>query len=151
MLSKGRSFCRNVLFADEKWFVLDSSPNTQNDRYWASSPPNLISQSRYQGKKKVMCWMGVLNGSILGPYWFIDERGRNLPVNGENYLEMLQNELWPNLETRTDLRRTWFMQDGAPPHVAHDVLDWIKSKFGNQIISRSTSLIWPPEPRFEPP
>ncbi len=32
-LSKGAGFHRNVLFSDEKWWVLNSSPNSQNDRF----------------------------------------------------------------------------------------------------------------------
>ena len=32
-----------------------------------------------------------------------------------------------------------FMQDGAPPHWRTEVLDWLASKFGNNIISYKTA------------
>ena len=35
------------------------------------------------------------------------------------------------------------MQDGAPPHWRTEVLDWLASKFGNNIISYKTARPWP--------
>ena len=36
-----------------------------------------------------------------------------------------------------------FQQDGAPPHWRTEVLDWLSSKFGNNIISYKTARPWP--------
>lgn len=61
------------------------------------------------------CWAGILGTHIIGPTFI--EGG---PLNGERYLELLQDTL-PNLladaQVPADLvERHYFMQDGAPPH-----------------------------------
>ena len=42
-------------------------------------------------------------------------------VNGENYLEMLNNVVLPYLRQREDFNELFFQQDGAPPHYALNV------------------------------
>ena len=58
---------------------------------------------------------------------------------------MLQSKLWPILLTRRDLRRLWFMQDGATCHFTERVLTWLHSSFGARIISRRGAIPWPPQ------
>ena len=45
-------FTPRVIFSDEKWWVLDSSPNSQNDRRWSLVNPREYAECKYQGKKK---------------------------------------------------------------------------------------------------
>ena len=40
-----------------------------------------------------------------------------------------------------DKIRYYFQQDGAPPHRAKEVQDWVKDKFGDRFLDAS---IWPP-------
>ena len=63
-----------------------------------------------------MCWVGMLKGTLLGPFWFVDARDNPATLNQQTYLDMLQSKLWPIRLTRRDLRRLWFMQDGATCH-----------------------------------
>ena len=58
---------------------------------------------------------------------------------------MLQSKLWPILLTRRDLRRLWFMQDGATCHCTERVLTWLHSKISARIISRRSAIPWPPQ------
>ena len=112
-------FTSRVIFSDEKWWVLDSSPNSQTDRRWSLVNPREYAECKYQGKKKVMCWMGFLQGAVLGPFWFVDEQQRPITLNQFSYLNMLEHDLWPVLRERRNLRRIWFMQDGATCHMSH--------------------------------
>ena len=72
--------------------------------------PREILECKYQGKKKAMCWVGVLKGTLLGPFWFVDARNNPVTLNQQTYLDMLQSKLWPILLTHCDLRRLWLMQ-----------------------------------------
>ena len=134
-----------VIFSDEKWWVLDSSPNSQNERRWSLFNPREYAECKYQGKKKVMCWMGFLQGAVLGPFWFVDEQQRPITLNQFSYLNMLEHDLWPVLRERRNLRRIWFMQDRATCHCTGRVLSWLGTKFNDRIISRRTPIPWPPQ------
>ena len=41
-------FTSRVIFSDEKWWVLDSSPNSQNDRRWSLVNPREYAECKYQ-------------------------------------------------------------------------------------------------------
>ena len=62
-------FAKKVLFGDEKYFVLKCSPNSQNDRYWSPINPLDNVPCKEQGMAKAMCWVGMLDGQIIGPIW----------------------------------------------------------------------------------
>ena len=109
--------------------------------------PREILECKYQGKKKAMCWVGVLKGTLLGPFWFVDARNNPVTLNQQTYLDMLQSKLWPILLTHCDLRRLWLMQDGATCHCTERVLTWLHSKFGARIISSRSAIPWPPKAR----
>ena len=64
VLNLRTDFASSVIFSDEKWWVLDSAPNSQNRRHWALVSPREILERKYQGKKKSMCWVGVLKGTL---------------------------------------------------------------------------------------
>ena len=144
-LSQGRHFHKKVLFGDEKWWVLDAPPNRQNDRVWSPISPQEFEECRYQGKAKAMSWVGILDGAIIGPFWFLDNFGQPVNVNQENYLEMLREKVWPCLEEKNTTRHIWFQQDGAPSHTSNIVMDWLNLKFPGRVISRKSNVPWPPQ------
>ena len=88
--------------------------------------------------QKVTVWAGFTGTTMLPPFFFHDT------VNGESYLNMLKVHVIPALTQRRMLRKTTFQQDGAPPHIANCVKDYLKMKFGNKIISRHFDRTWPP-------
>ena len=142
---RGPQFCENVLFSDEKWWVLHPESNTQNSRIWATVKPSEYEESRYTGKQKVMSWCGLLGGEVIGPFWFIDQNGRFTNVNQNVYLDMLQTKMWPNLSKRRNLRHIWFMQDGATCHTTKKVIDWLMGSFDGRVISLKSPVVWPPQ------
>ena len=66
-------------------------------------------------------------------------------LNQFSYLNVLEHDLWPVLRERRNLRRIWFMQDGATCHCTGRVLSWLGTKFNDRIISRRTPIPWPPQ------
>ena len=48
--------------------------------------------------QRVTVWCGLWAGGIIGPYFFQNEAGQTVTVNGVRYREMITNFLWPELE-----------------------------------------------------
>ena len=75
--------------------------------------------------------MGVAKDFIMRPYFFIGS------VNGEIYLNMLEEHVIPELRRLKKVRSCIFMQDGANPYIASPVKQFLLDHFGSQrIISR---------------
>ena len=87
-----------------------------------------------------MVWCGILNGYSVGPHFFEGH------VTGRSFLEMLEDDL-PELLEDVDLatrRRMWLQLDGAPPHFAHIVRNYLDIRFPNRWIGRGGPIAWPP-------
>ena len=130
---------QNVIFTDEKFFTLKSSPNRQNTRFWCLENPYVLEESVTQGAEKLMCWAGVINGRILPIVWF--EKGES--VNSVRYLELLEKKLWPAVRADASIGDYYFQQDGATPHCARDCLEFLEEKFSGRVISRKAENPWP--------
>ena len=91
---------------------------------------------------KTTVWCGLWAGGIIGPYSFKDEAGANVTVNGERYRAMINVFLMLEIEARS--LHIWFQQDGATCHTAHETMDLLRSRFGEQFISRLGPVDWPP-------
>lgn len=58
---------------------------------------------------------------------------------------MLEEFVIPEIRRkRIQIRRLWFQQDGAPPHIARPVMQYLRDNFGERIISRFSAISWPP-------
>ena len=64
-------------------------------------------------------------------------------MNAERYLAMLQNDVWPVVSTWPNLNDLVFMQDGAPPHYATVVRNWLDITFDQQWLGRAGPHEWP--------
>jgi inhibitor of nuclear factor kappa-B kinase subunit alpha len=62
-------------------------------------------------------------------------------INADRYLNILQNHMLPHLPRRHP--NIIFMQDGAAPHTALRVRDFLKATFGERVISRHFPWNWP--------
>lgn len=86
-----------------------------------------------------MVWAGILDGHIIGPYFFPDN------VTTQSYLDMLQDWLLPQLTflgiSPLDII---FQQDGAPAHYALVVRTWLDVNFKSWIGRGSDTMQWPP-------
>ncbi|XP_071055356.1 histone-lysine N-methyltransferase SETMAR-like [Onthophagus taurus] len=139
-------FIYNVLFSDEATFCLNGTVKRQNCRYWSNENPHWISEVHTQYPQKVNVWAGIIHNKIIGPFFF------EQILTGQRYLEFLRNELMPVLleafpnNNNPNLLddNIWFQQDGALPHVAHPVREFLNNSFPERWIGRRGPIEWPP-------
>ncbi|GFX34955.1 DUF4817 domain-containing protein [Trichonephila clavipes] len=82
-------------------------------------------------------------GGIIGPYFFKNDEGHNVTVNGDRYRAMITNFFIPELNNH-DVQELWFQQDGATCHTARATIDLLKDTFGDRLIARFGPAYWPP-------
>ncbi|GFX41470.1 putative transposable element [Trichonephila clavipes] len=82
-------------------------------------------------------------GGIIGPYFFKNDEGHNVTVNGDRYRAMITNFFFPELNNH-DVQELWFQQDGATCHTARATIDLLKDTFGDRLILRFGPVNWPP-------
>ncbi|GFV97005.1 hypothetical protein TNCV_4352171 [Trichonephila clavipes] len=101
-------FHKRILFSDEAHFWLNGYVNKQNCRIWSEANP------------QVYCALWA--GGIIGPYFFKNDEGHNVTVNGDRYRAMITNFFIPELNNH-DVQELWFQQDGATCHTARATID----------------------------
>lgn len=80
---------------------------------------------------------------MIGPYFYENEAGNAVTVNGLRYRNMITEFLWPHLDGM-DLEDMWLQQNGATCHTAHETIHLLEERFPDRIISRNSDVNWPP-------
>ncbi|GFV57272.1 DUF4817 domain-containing protein [Trichonephila clavipes] len=135
-------FHKRILFSDEAPFWLNGYVNKQNCRIWSEAYPQVYVETPLHPEKLIV-WCALWAGGIIGPYFFKNDEGHNVPVNGDRYRAMITNFLIPELNNH-DVQELWFQQDGATCHTARATIDLLKDTFGDRLISRFGPVNWPP-------
>lgn len=130
------------MFSDEAHFWLNGYVNKQNCRIWCDEQPRAILELPMHPEKTTV-WCGLWAGGIIGPFFFKDDNGRHVTVNGQRYRSMITDFFLPKMRDN-DLVDMWFQQDGATCHTARETMDLLKDEFGEQLISRFGPVSWPP-------
>lgn len=131
-------FEHNLIFFDEAHFHLKSVPNRQNSRTWATDNRGFVIDKPLHSPR-VTALIGVGYYGIVGPYFFDNT------VNSVRYLEMLKEQVLPELRDWPNFESIVFVQDGAAPHWAKDVRAFLNQSFPNRWIGRDSPFIaWPP-------
>ncbi|GFV28968.1 hypothetical protein TNCV_619101 [Trichonephila clavipes] len=77
-----------------------------------------IAIGRAAASQKTDCLVCFLwAGGNIGPYFFKNDEGHNVTVNGDRYRAMIANFFIPELNNH-DVQELWFQQDGATCHTA---------------------------------
>lgn len=76
------------MFSDEAHFWLNGYVNKHNCRIWSEDQPEALQELPLHPEKCTV-WCGLWAGGIIGPYFFKDDNGRNVTVNGERYRVMI--------------------------------------------------------------
>ena len=126
----------NILWTDEAVFHIGGFINRHNSHYWALENPNQTVEKSLHSPK-VTVWCGITSSAVVGPFFIRDT------VNGERYLELLKSKVFPVISTWNN-SQLLFMQDGAPPHFARNVRDWLNENFSMRWIGRRGPVEWPP-------
>jgi len=141
-LAEDEDFFRKIVFSDEAHFHLGGYVNKQNCRIWGSENPHETLEKPMH-PQRVTVWCGFWHGGIIGPFFFENEQGAAVTVNGDRYRAMLNEFLFPKIQEYY-VDDIWFQQDGATCHTAKVTLDLLSTVFENRIISRNSEVNWPP-------
>ena len=79
----------------------------------------------------------------IGPFFFENEQGEPITVNGGRCPTMLNEFLFTKIEEK-DIGNIWFQQDGATCYTAEPTLDVLRPVFEDRIMSRRDDVVWPP-------
>ncbi|GFY35557.1 DDE_3 domain-containing protein [Trichonephila clavipes] len=127
---------------DEAHFWLNGYVNKQNCRIWSEANPQVYVETPLH-PEKLTVWCALWAGGIIGPYFFKNDEGHNVTVNGDWYRAMITNFFIPELNNH-DVQELWFQQDGATCHTARATIDLLKDTFGDRLISPFGPVNWPP-------
>ncbi len=133
LVHKDPSLLLKILWTDEADFKLNGHINRHNSSYWAEENPHEQIPIKHS-PQGVMVWCGIWSEGLIGPFFF-DEN-----VNGQSYLRMLTEFLWPKIKEK----HIHFQQDGAPAHYANTVRSWLDENFPEQWLGRRGPIEWPP-------
>ena len=111
---------KNILWS-EAVFQIGGFLNRHNCHCWAEDP-RVISE-KMQNQLKITVWGGMTSDRIVGPFILHDT------MNAERYLTMLRDKVWPIISAWENIENLIFMQDGAPPHFAIVVCEWLNVQF----------------------
>ncbi|GFS88951.1 putative DD41D transposase [Trichonephila clavipes] len=135
-------FHNRILFSDEAHFWLNGRVNKQNCRIWSEANPKVYVETPLH-PEKLTVWCALWAGGIIDPYFFKNDEGHNVRVNGDRYGAMITNFFIPELNNH-DVQELWFQQDDATCHTAHATIDILKDTFGDRLILRFGPVNWPP-------
>ena len=93
--------------------------------------------------KRVTIWWGFWPRGIIGPFFFENEQGEAVTVNGDRYRTMLNEFLFTKIEEE-DIGIIWFQQDGATCHTVEATLDVLCPFLEDRITSRRVDVALPP-------
>lgn len=129
----------NILWTDEALFTRVGLYNIHNEHWWAFNNPHLVRETHHQVRFSANVWAGIINNKIIGPV-FIDG-----PLTGQRYLEMISTTIESLIEDVPlgYLNNFYYQHDGAPPHYAASVRDYLNNKYGENWIGRGGPIPWP--------
>jgi len=140
------NFLRHLIVGDEAAFCMDGKVNTHNVLEYAPArqPPEFNFEVNMSRQKRTV-WIGFCgSGQVIGPFFF--ERN----VNGNMYLQMINNDVLPQLEQHFErqihgvFRHLWWIQDEAPAHRLIAVRDRLRELFAERVIALNHAVEWPP-------
>ncbi|GFU17906.1 putative DD41D transposase [Trichonephila clavipes] len=126
-------FHKRILFSDEAHFWLNGYVNKQNCRIWSEANPQVYVETPLH-PEKLTVWCTLWAGGVIGLYFFKNDDGHSVTVNGDRYRAMITNFFIPELNNH-DIQELWFEQDGATCHTACVTIDLLKDTFGDRLIS----------------
>ncbi len=126
-----------ILWTDESNFKMNGHVNRHNSIYWAEENPHYQIEVEMQSPG-VTVWAGICSKGIIGPFFFEGT------VNSQNYQNMLENFAIPKIEEIYGDTQIWFQQDGAPPHYANQVRQFLSTTFPGRWLGRRGPVEWPP-------
>ncbi|GFX88802.1 putative DD41D transposase [Trichonephila clavipes] len=102
-------------------FWLNGYVNKQNCRIWSEANPQVYVETPLHPEKlTVLCALWACG--IIGPYFFKNDEGHNVTVNGDRYRAIVTSFFNPELNNH-DVQELWFQEDGATCHTTRATID----------------------------
>ena len=120
---RNENLIQHVLFSDEATFHSCGHVKRHNSRIWADEQPNALQEWK-SDSRKVNVWMGITKSKVYGPYMIVEPS-----VIGITYLDLLQQFLEPQLIQDGIFDSVVYQQDGALPHFALIVRNYLNDTF----------------------
>ncbi|KAJ8912825.1 hypothetical protein NQ315_014408 [Exocentrus adspersus] len=117
-----QNFARKILWTDESQFTNAGIFNRKNRHYYATENPHLVREIRPQVRYSLNVWAGILNDFLQNR---LEDALDEQPLGVIRYLE-------------------WFQHDGAGPHNAHVVRNYLDAGFPNAWIGTYGPVRWAP-------
>jgi transposase len=136
MVADDYSFLDRIIWTDEATFKLNGCVNRHNCVYYAVDNPHIVV-TQEMNAPGVTVWTGIWSGGIIGPFFFRET------VTAHSYLEKLRREIVPSITRKMDSTEIFYMQDGAPPHYAQSVRQFLDETFPGRWIGRRGPIEWP--------
>ena len=88
---------KKTILTDKDHFDLGGYVSKQNCRIWdTENPHSYIEKPTHP--KRVSVWCGFWSRHIIGPFFFENEQGEAVTVNGDRYWAMLNEFLFTKIE-----------------------------------------------------
>lgn len=129
-------FLDRIIWSDEACFRLSGHVTRHNCVYCRDNDP--IPPSVNEDEVGVTVWAGLSSSGVLGPYFFDD------PMDCAGYLTMLHRDVLPAMQAVPNFNELLFQHDGAPPHYAPAVRNFLDTTFPGRWIGRRGCIDWPP-------
>lgn len=134
MVRQDETILDRIYWSDEATFKLNGHINRHNCIYWASENPHITIQKEVN-LPGVTVWAALASQGLIGPFFFEGT------VNGHNYLNMLRTQFFPLVQNHEN--DIYFQQDGAPPHYAREVREWLDNTFDGRWLGRRGPVEYP--------
>ena len=107
---------KKIIFSDEAHFDPDVCVNKQNCHIWGTENPHAYIEKPTH-TKRVTFWCGFWSRGIIGTFFFENEQGEAVTVNGDRYRGILNEFLFTKIR-KEDIDNKWFQLDCATCHTA---------------------------------
>ena len=142
-IDRDPTFLNNIVFSDECIFRVSGHVHRHNVRIWASENRHILVH-KDRNSKKVMVWCGMAHDRIIGPFFFHEPT-----IDSFNYRDMLEQYAMPQIVGEGN-ETAMFQQDGAPPHYANIVRDYLDETLPGKWIGRGAPNGWRAWPARSP-
>jgi Mga helix-turn-helix domain len=132
-------FLKFVMFTDEATFKNNACVNRHNLHYYSVNNPNWSRSIDNQRIWSINVWGGIVGDNVIGPYFFEGT------LDGTAYLNFLRNTLNGLMEdVPLNIRQfMWYQHDGAAPHYARNVREFMNNQWDQQWLGRGGPVAWP--------
>jgi hypothetical protein len=132
------NFSKKIIFSYEAHFQHDGCVNTQNCRILGKGKPRVTHEKPLHAQQATV-WCRFWAGGVIGPYFFENEAGNAVTVNGARYRKMITEFLWPQLDSM-EMEDMWFQHDVATFHTAGETTELLRETFPGCVISRKAII-----------